>query len=95
MIQDQYNRALKIINDKRNALDVIAPQSLLEHETIDGKHVLEIIEHGEIRSPIVKREVPVEKLEEDEERTKCLRNPPRRTMIMAASLGKKHLHLLN
>ena len=66
MIQDQYSRALKIINDKRNALDVIA-ESLLEHETIDGKHVLEIIEHGEMRSPIVKREIPVEELEEDEE----------------------------
>ena len=94
MIQDQYNRALKIINDKRNALDVIA-QSLLEHETIDGKHVLEIIEHGEMRSPIVKREISVEELEEDEERAKCLRNPPRKTMITAASLGKKRLHLLN
>jgi cell division protease FtsH len=66
MIQDQYNRALEILNDKRNALDVIA-ESLLEHETIDGKHVLEIIEHGEMRSPIVKREIPVEELEEDEE----------------------------
>ena len=66
MIQDQYSRALEILNDKRNALDVIA-ESLLEHETIDGKHVLEIIEHGEMRSPIVKREILVEELEEDEE----------------------------
>ena len=66
MIQDQYSRALKILNDKRNALNVIA-ESLLEHETIDGKHVLEIIEHGEIRSPIVKREIPVQELEKDEE----------------------------
>ena len=74
MIQDQYNRALKIINDKRNALDVIA-QSLLEHETIDGKHVLEIIEHGEMRSPIVKREIPVEELEEDEEKGEVPKKP--------------------
>ena len=66
MIQDQYSRALEILNDQRNALDVIA-ESLLEHETIDGKHVLEIIEHGEMRSPIIKREISVEELDEDEE----------------------------
>ena len=27
--------------------------ALLEHETIEGKHVLEILQFGEIRSPIV------------------------------------------
>jgi cell division protease FtsH len=66
MIQDQYSRALKILNDKRNALDVIA-ESLLEHETIDGKHVLEIIEYGEMRSPIIKREISPGEHDEDEE----------------------------
>ncbi|MDQ8193448.1 ATP-dependent zinc metalloprotease FtsH [Coraliomargarita sp. SDUM461004] len=65
MIQQQYARALEIINDKRHALNVIA-ESLLEHETIDGVHVLEIIEHGEMRSPIVKREIVAEEPEEDE-----------------------------
>jgi cell division protease FtsH len=55
------------LNDKRNALDVIA-ESLLEHETIDGKHVLEIIEHGEMRSPIIKREISPEEHDEDEEK---------------------------
>jgi cell division protease FtsH len=74
MIQDQYSRALKILNDKRNALDVIA-ESLLKHETIDGKHVLEIIEHGEMRSPIVKREIPVEELDEDEEEEEKPKKP--------------------
>ena len=77
MIQDQYNRALEILNDKRNALDVIA-ESLLEHETIDGKHVLEIIEHGEMRSPIVKREIPVEELEEDEEEGEVPKKPAKK-----------------
>jgi cell division protease FtsH len=74
MIQDQYSRALGILNDKRNALNVIA-ESLLEHETIDGKHVLEIIEHGEMRSPIVKREIPAEELGEDEEEGEVHENP--------------------
>jgi len=45
----------------------VIAESLLEHETIDGKHVLEIIEHGEMRSPIIKREISVEELDEDED----------------------------
>ncbi len=52
IIDTEYQRATKIISDHRVALDKIA-EALLEHETIDGKHVLEILEFGEIRSPIV------------------------------------------
>ncbi|MDP3072468.1 MAG: ATP-dependent zinc metalloprotease FtsH [Opitutaceae bacterium] len=56
IINDQYVRAKEIITGKREALDKIAA-ALLEHETIEGKHVLEILAHGEIRSPVV-RELP-------------------------------------
>ena len=56
IIDKQYKRAQGIIKDKRSALEVIA-QALLEFETIDGKHVQEALEFGEIRSPIVKHEV--------------------------------------
>jgi len=52
IIDDQYKRATKIITEHRPALDKMA-EALLEHETIDGKHVLEILQFGEIRSPIV------------------------------------------
>jgi cell division protease FtsH len=52
IIDEQYKRATQIIGDHRSALDKIA-EALLEHETIDGKHVLEILQFGEIRSPIV------------------------------------------
>jgi cell division protease FtsH len=38
-------------------LDKIA-EALLEHETIEGKHVLEILEFGEMRSPIVLSSAP-------------------------------------
>jgi cell division protease FtsH len=38
--------------ERRAALDKVA-EALLEFETIDGKHVLEILQFGEIRSPIV------------------------------------------
>ncbi|MDI1250261.1 MAG: hypothetical protein PSV13_15470 [Lacunisphaera sp.] len=41
-----------IIAKHRGALDKIA-EALLENETIEGRHVLEIIEHGEIKSPIL------------------------------------------
>ncbi|MCF3648492.1 ATP-dependent zinc metalloprotease FtsH [Synoicihabitans lomoniglobus] len=52
MIDEQYKRAETIINEHRTSLEKIA-EALLEHETIEGRHVMEIIEHGEVRSPIV------------------------------------------
>src|SRR4051812_25242640 len=52
IIEEQYKRANTIIGERRAALDKIA-EALLEHETIDGKHVLEILQFGEIRSPIL------------------------------------------
>jgi cell division protease FtsH len=52
IVEEQYRRSKEIILSRRPALDKIA-EALLEHETIEGRHVLEILEHGEIRSPIV------------------------------------------
>ncbi|HVS53789.1 MAG TPA: ATP-dependent zinc metalloprotease FtsH [Opitutaceae bacterium] len=52
IIDEQYKRATQIIGERRSALDKIA-EALLEHETIEGKHVLEILQFGEIRSPIL------------------------------------------
>ncbi len=52
MIMEQYARAKEIITQHRSALDMIGA-ALIEHETIEGKHVKEILEFGEIRSPIV------------------------------------------
>ncbi len=51
IIATEFKRAEKILGEHRAALDKVA-ESLLEHETIEGQHVLEIIKHGEIRSPI-------------------------------------------
>src|ERR1019366_4566357 len=51
IISEQYERAKAIIGERRAALDKIA-EALLEHETLEGRHVLEILEFGEIRSPI-------------------------------------------
>ena len=52
LVDEQYNRAKSIIIEKRAALDKIA-EALLQYETIEGKHVLEILEFGEIRSPVL------------------------------------------
>jgi|CXWL01.1.fsa_nt_gi cell division protease FtsH len=52
LINTQYLRAEQIIAEHRSALDKVG-QALLEHETIEGRHVLEIIKDGEITSPIV------------------------------------------
>jgi len=51
IVFEQHERAKKLVSEHRSALDKIA-ESLLEHETIEGKHVLEIIEFGEMRSPV-------------------------------------------
>ncbi|MSU70469.1 MAG: ATP-dependent zinc metalloprotease FtsH [Opitutaceae bacterium] len=52
IIDEQYQRAKAIILEKRPALDKIA-EALLQYETIEGRHVNEILEFGEIRSPVV------------------------------------------
>jgi cell division protease FtsH len=65
IISEQLDRARKIIGERRPALEKIA-EALLEHETIEGRHVLEILEFGEIRSPIAAASIgkPLEKPEE-------------------------------
>lgn len=52
ILNEQYDRAKELITGRRAALDKIA-EALLQHETIEGKHVLEILEHGEVRSPVI------------------------------------------
>ncbi|MFI5357725.1 MAG: ATP-dependent zinc metalloprotease FtsH [Opitutales bacterium] len=52
IIEEQHLRAKKIIGEHRVALDKIA-EALLQYETIEGKHVLEILQLGEIRSPVI------------------------------------------
>ena len=61
IIDEQYVRAKEIITQHRAALDKMA-EALLEYETIDGKHVLEILQHGEIRTPVTPTQPP--KIEE-------------------------------
>ncbi|MGJ3243848.1 MAG: ATP-dependent zinc metalloprotease FtsH [Opitutales bacterium] len=73
MVESQHQRALEILKGHRKALDVLA-EALLEHETLEGFHVKEIIEHGELKSPVVKPPEPAEEpepeLEEDKPKAK-------------------------
>jgi len=57
IIEEQYQRATDILAQHRVALDKIA-EALLEYETIDGKHVLEILQFGELRSPVASSQPP-------------------------------------
>ncbi|WP_404422563.1 ATP-dependent zinc metalloprotease FtsH [Nibricoccus sp. IMCC34717] len=60
LINTEYRRGEKIIAEHREALDKIAA-ALLEHETIEGKHVLEILKHGEVRSPVIRQSLSAKK----------------------------------
>ena len=57
LVDEQYARAKEIILAHRGALDKIT-EALLEFETIDGKHVNEILEFGEMRTPVRPPEPP-------------------------------------
>jgi cell division protease FtsH len=57
IIEEQYQRATDILAQHRDALDKVA-EALLEYETIDGKHVMEILQFGELRSPVVSSQPP-------------------------------------
>lgn len=65
IITTQFDRAKKLIEENREALTKIA-EALLEYETIEGKHVQEIVEYGEIRSEVVSAKTEEEKRKQDE-----------------------------
>ena len=58
IVDAQYARATAILTERRAALDGIA-EALLQYETIEGKHVNEIINQGRILSPVVQSLPPI------------------------------------
>ena len=52
VIDEQYDRAKGILQENISALHASA-EALLEYETIEGKHIHEILEHGKILSPVI------------------------------------------
>ena len=73
IIDDQYSRARKILEDNIDALHTSA-EALLEHETIEGKHIHEILDEGKIISAIInsslKSDDEVDDAKESDEDTK-------------------------
>ena len=57
IIEEQYQRATDILAQHRDALDKVA-EALLEFETIDGQHVMEMLQFGELRTPVVSSQPP-------------------------------------
>jgi cell division protease FtsH len=57
IVDEQYAKAKQILTEHRPALDKIA-EALLQFETIEGRHVREILEFGEIRSPVLPPVLP-------------------------------------
>lgn len=63
LITQEYDRAMEILRERKDKLDIMA-DALLTHETIEGVHVEEILEFGEIRTPVVKQPEIVKQPEE-------------------------------
>ena len=57
LIDNAYKRAKDLLMEHRTALDVIA-QALLDYETLDGKHIRDLIAHGEMEEPPSSPEPP-------------------------------------
>ena len=53
IIDQQYDRAKNLLTEHIDALHASA-QALLEYETIEGKHIHEILKHGKIISEVIK-----------------------------------------
>ena len=74
IIQGQFERAKVLVEENREALKKIA-NALLEYETIEGVHVQEIVDFGEIRTEVISTKTEELKqeetaLEEKEEKDK-------------------------
>ncbi|MFO7869879.1 MAG: ATP-dependent zinc metalloprotease FtsH [Kiritimatiellia bacterium] len=67
LLRESYNRAKKIIEENKNKLSMIA-ERLLEYETIDGRDVEEIVEHGRVLSE--EERAGIDRKKEEEEKRK-------------------------
>ncbi len=75
VVMEQHDRAFEIVKEKRDALEAIA-EALLEHETIEGKHIHEIIDHGSLRSPVTSTVQTIAKEEPDADKEKSKSRKP-------------------
>ncbi len=71
LIGEAYERAKSLINEHREKLELIAT-TLLEQETLDGRDVEEIVEHGRVLSEEEREKIDAEKEAEEQKK-----NPPK------------------
>jgi len=69
IVDEQYERATKLLEEHRGSMDILA-EALLQFETLEGKHVMEIMEFGELRSPIVPSQQVKAEVDEAEKESK-------------------------
>ena len=50
LIDEAYAKAKRMLTEDRDKLEAVA-KALLEYETLDGKHIEEIVKHGELLNP--------------------------------------------
>lgn len=70
-----YERANKIISDNRDKLEAIA-KGLLEFETLDASHIMEIMEHGKMMNPPAPPPSPGDEAEEEEKTSSEKKSSP-------------------
>ncbi|KXU36577.1 cell division protein FtsH [Cephaloticoccus primus] len=88
ILREQYERAKELIHSHRAEIDKIA-EALLQYETIEGKHVLEILKYGELRSPVVVAPPPPPKKVEEEPAPKEKEKEPKKepALISPEAIG--------
>jgi len=78
LIDEAYAEATRILRERRESLEIIA-KALLEFETLDAHHIIDIIEHGEMRNPPTSPEppaLPEDKPTESESKSSGSEEPP-------------------
>jgi cell division protease FtsH len=83
VIDDQFQRAKQILEDNVSALHTSA-EALLEHETIEGKHIHEILDKGKIISPIIKS-APLSPKEKETDQAEPSKEPKEENPGLAGS----------
>lgn len=68
IVLKQFERTKKIIEERQKEVVTIA-EALLKYETIEGKHVDEILEFGEIRSEVVSSKTELDEKKDAEEKS--------------------------
>ena len=74
IIDQQYDRAKNLLTEHIDALHASA-QALLEYETIEGKHIHEILEHGKIISEVIKSTPDSSNTDEAEKESEAKEEP--------------------